>query len=196
MKFKSITVFFFSVIFLFSCGESVNDDLKTKGDIVLDDDYYDFQPFSLKNHDIPVMIMLPDNTTKIGASTKPEIYHVEDDFKWELKVGSNFHLLIDDWGDYTDMIKSRKKELKELDFYKIQYLIDEKDFILYELELKPRGSAKASNDVGTVHKSYHVYCQKIIDGVTYVFRSRDEGYEKLIIELMAKSIKSVKLIKK
>ncbi len=194
MSFKFVAIVFFSII-LFSCKEKVNNDLKNKSDIILDDDYYDFQPFSMKGHDIPIMIMLPDNTTKIGASTKPEVYHTEDDFKWEMKVGSNFQLLIDDWGDYTDMIKSRKKELKELDFYKIQYLIDEKDFILYEQELKPRGSAKAATSVGVLHKSYHVYCQKIIDGVTYVFRSRDEGYEKIIIELMAKSIKSVKEIK-
>jgi hypothetical protein len=93
------------------------------------------------------------------------------------------------------MVKSRKKELADLEFYKINYLIDEKDFILYEQELMPKGAAKAPSSVGVSHKSYHVYSEKIIDGVTYVFRSRDEGFEKLIIELMAKSIKSVKPLK-
>ena len=165
-------------------------------EIVLDDDYYEFQGFNMKKYDIPVMIMLPDETANIGASTKPEIIHTEDDFKWEVMVGSLFQMLIDDWGDYTDMVKSRKKELQELDFYKIRYIIDEKDFILYEQELIPKGSEKASKSVGTVHKSYHVYAQKVIDGVTYVFRSSDEGCpQKLIVELMAKSIKSVKPLK-
>jgi hypothetical protein len=56
-----------------------------------------------------------------------------------------------------------------------------------------KGSKKASPTVGVEHKSYHVYGQKIIDGITYELRSRDEGYEaKNIIELMAKSIKSFK----
>ncbi len=179
-----------------SCGENVKNDMQNNSGIVLNDDYYEFQGFSLKKYDIPAMIMLPDETANIGASTKPEITHAEDDFKWELEVGSNFHMLIDDWGDYTDMVETRKKELKDLDFYKIKYIIDEKDFILYEQELMPKGSAKASNTVGVPHKSYHVYGEKVIDGITYVFRSLDEGSEKIIIELMAKSIKSVKPLKK
>ena len=179
-----------------SCGDNVKNDMQDNGGIVLNDDYYEFQGFSLKKYDIPAMIMLPDETANIGASTKPEITHAEDDFKWELEVGSNFHMLIDDWGDYTDMVETRKKELKDLDFYKIKYIIDEKDFILYEQELMPKGSSKASNTVGVPHKSYHVYGEKVIDGITYVFRSRDEGSEKMIIELMAKSIKSVKPLKK
>jgi hypothetical protein len=179
-----------------SCGENVKNDMQNNGGIVLNDDYYEFQGFSLKVYDIPAMIMLPDETASIGASTKPEITHADDDFKWELEVGSNFHMLIDDWGDYTDMVETRKKELKDLDFYKIKYIIDEKDFILYEQELMPKGSSKASNTVGVPHKSYHVYGEKVIDGITYVFRSLDEGSEKIIIELMAKSIKSVKPLKK
>ena len=179
-----------------SCGENVKNDMQNNDGIVLNDDYYEFQGFSLKVYDIPAMIMLPDETASIGASTKPEITHAADDFKWELEVGSNFHMLIDDWGDYTDMVETRKKELKDLDFYKIKYIIDEKDFILYEQELMPKGSAKASNTVGVPHKSYHVYGEKVIDGITYVFRSLDEGSEKIIIELMAKSIKSVKPLKK
>ena len=185
-----------SLLLFSSCGDNVKNDMQDNSGIVLNDDYYEFQGFSLKKYDIPAMIMLPDETANIGASTKPEITHAEDDFKWELEVGSNFHMLIDDWGDYTDMVETRKKELKDLDFYKIKYIIDEKDFILYEQELMPKGSAKASNTVGVPHKSYHVYGEKVIDGITYVFRSLDEGSEKIIIELMAKSIKSVKPLKK
>lgn len=198
-KMKSKLIFIpltiLSIIFLPSCGGDVKNDMQGSEEVVLDNDYYEFQGFSLKKYDIPIMIMLPDETANIGASTKPEIIHAEDDFKWELMVGSHFHLLIDDWGDYTDMVKSRKKELKELDFYKIKYIIDEKDFILYEQELIPKGTSNASKTVGVRHRSYHVYAQKVIDGVTYVFRSQDDGFEKLIIELMAKSIKSVKPLK-
>ena len=194
LRLKFIPFIVLSIV-LSSCGGNVKNDIQNDSEIVLNNDYYEFKGFSLKNYDIPAMIMLPDETANIGASTKPEILHAEDDFKWELKVGSNFHMIIDDWGDYKDMVKSRKKELADLEFYKINYLIDEKDFILYEQELMPKGAAKAPSSVGVSHKSYHVYSEKIIDGVTYVFRSRDEGFEKLIIELMAKSIKSVKPLK-
>jgi len=197
MKFRLFLLFFHLVfsLTLVSCSENEKIVEEPKeAETVLDDDYYDFQGFNMSPYDIPVMIMLPDETANIGASTKPEVVHTVDDFKWELLVGSNFEMLIDDWGDYTDMVVTRKKELASLDFYKINYLIDQKNFIMYEQELIPKG-VKASNSVGVPHKSYHVYAEKVIDGVTYVFRSKDEGAEKLIIELMAKSIKSVKPLK-
>ncbi len=186
----------FSTLLFSSCKEEKKpEEPKKQSEFQLDDDYYEFQGFNMSDFEIPVMMMLPDETANIGASTKAEVIHTEGDFKWELYLGSNFHLLIDDWGDYTDMVASRKKELQELDFYKIKYLINEKDFILYEQELMPKGVDKVSNSVGVPHKSYHVYAEKVIDGVTYVFKSSDEGAEKLIIELMAKSIKSVKPLK-
>lgn len=157
-----------------------------------EDELYEFQGFSMKPYDMPVMIMLPDETANIGASTKPEVAHVEDDFKWEIHVGPNYHMVIDDWGSDREMVSSKKKELEGLNFYKIKYLIDEPDFILYEQELKVDGKKGVSKSIGVKHKTYHVYGQKVIDNITYVFRSRDEGYEKMIIDLMAKSIKSVK----
>ncbi len=138
------------------------------------------------------MIMLPDETANIGASTKPEVIHSEGDFKWDIIVGPNFNLHIEDYGDYTDLVQNQKKILKENDVFAINYLIDEKDMILYEQKLVVKGSNKAPQSVGVEHKSYHVYGQKKIDGVTYELRSRDEGYEKVIIELMGKSIKSFK----
>lgn len=165
-------------------------------DELTDEELYEFQGFSLKPYDIPVMIMLPDETANIGASTRPEVNHVEDDFKWELEVGPNFHMIIDDWGSDREMVSAEKKKLAGLNFYKIKYLVDEPDFILYEQELKVEGRKGVSSNVGVKHKTYHVYGQKVIDGITYVFRSRDDGYEKVIIDLMAKSIKSVKPLDK
>ncbi len=164
--------------------------------VTLDDDYYEFKGINLKEYGIPAIIMLPDETANIGASTKPEIIHADGDFIWDINVGSNFNLHIEDYGDYTDMVEYKKKELKEQEVFSINYLIDEKDLIVYERKLIVKGSKKASPKVGVEHKSYHVYGQKIIDGITYELRSRDEGYEaKNIIELMAKSIKSFKPIK-
>lgn len=199
MPLKQIFIFSPLLILLFgllfsSCG---NDDSKIHEDtdsISLDEDYYEFKGISLKESGIPALIMLPDETANIGASTKPEIIHKEGDFIWDIHVGPNYHLHIEDYGDYTDLVEYKKKELKNQNVFKIKYLIDEKDLILYERTLIVKGSKNASPTVGVEHKSYHVYGQKIINGVTYEFRSRDEGFEKMIIELMAKSIKSFKAI--
>lgn len=163
-----------------------------KTDQLTDDDLYEFRGFSMKPYDIPIMIMLPDETANIGASTKPEVIHEEDGFQWRLSVGQNFEMVIDDWGADREMVSSEKKELAEHSFYDIKYLVDEPDFILYEQTLKVDGKKGVSKSVGVEHRTFHVYGQKVINGITYVFRSRDEGYEKVIIDLMAKSIKSVK----
>ena len=179
---------------LYSCGSDEVD--PNDGEIVVDDDYYEFQDFNLSPYDIDAFISLPDETANIGASTKPEIIHIEDDIKWEVNVGQNFQLMIEDYGDLTDLIEVEKKELAEQTFFKVNYIIDDPDLILYERTLLVKGTEKASPKVGIEHRSYHVYGQKIIDGITYELQSREDGYEKVIIELMAKSIKSMKPKKK
>lgn len=187
MKKLSLFILLALVVFpLTRCGDS-----EKEGELT-EEELYEFRGFSMKPYDIPIMIMLPDETANIGASTKPEVIHEEDGFQWKLSVGPNFEMIIDDWGADREMVSSEKKELAEHSFYKIKYLIDEPDFILYEQELKVDGKKGVSNSVGVPHKTYHVYGQKVINDITYVFRSRDEGYEKVIIDLMAKSIKSVK----
>lgn len=190
MKKTSIFLLLLAAAFVMvRCGDS------EEGKELTEEELYEFQGFSMKPYDIPVMIMLPDETANIGASTQPEVIHVEDDFKWELMVGPNFHMVIDDWGSDREMVSSEKKRLAGLNFYKIKYLVDEPDFIMYERELKVDGKKGAPSSVGIEHKTYHVYGQKVINDITYVFRSRDDGFEKIIIDLMAKSIKSVKPLK-
>jgi hypothetical protein len=186
---KKFLFYFFLVLFpivFTGCNDAPTDTELT------DEELYEFQGFNMKPYDIPVMIMLPDETANIGASTNPEVIHVEDDFKWELHVGPNFHMVIDDWGSDRKMVIDEKKRLAGLNFYNVHYIVDEPDFILYERILKVDGKKGVSNSVGVEHKTYHVYGQKVINDITYVFRSRDEGYERMIIDLMAKSIKSVK----
>ena len=181
-----------SLVFVSSCGDDkpVNED-----GIVVDDDYYEFQTFNLQQDEIPAMISLPDETANIGASTKPEVKHIQSDILWEINVGPNFQLMIEDYADFTDLIEVKKKELAEQSFFKIKYLIDEDDMIVYERTLLVKGTDKASPTVGIEHRSYHVYAQKIIGDITYELQSRPDGYEQMIIELMAKSIKSFKPIK-
>lgn len=157
----------------------------------LAEDYYEFQGFDLSKYDIPATIMLPDETANIGASTRPEVIHTEDNFYWDINVGPNFQMHIEDYGDNMDLVASHKKSLKEKEMFEINYLIDDEDLVMYERKLIVKGEKNAPKTVGVEHRSYHVYGQKVINGITYEVRSRDEGYEKVIIELMAKSIRSL-----
>lgn len=172
-----------------SCSDGKEEDGK-KEDINLDD-YYEFQVMDMSKYGIDAYIHLPDETANIGASTKPEVSHPEDHI-WQIDIGQNFTLHIEDMANIKDNIKEEKKELKRKEFFKIKYLIDKPDMILYQRELVVKGSDRAASTVGVEHKSYHVFGQKTIDGITYVLESREEGYEKNIIEMMAKSIKSFK----
>jgi hypothetical protein len=164
---------------------------KKKKDAIDLEDYYDFQVMDMSKYGIDAYIHLPDETANIGASTKPEVSHPEDHI-WQIDIGQNFTLHIEDMANIKDNIKEEKKELKRKDFFKIKYLIDDSDMILYQRELVVKGSDRAASTVGVEHKSYHVFGQKTVDGITYVLESREEGYEKNIIEMMAKSIKSFK----
>ena len=179
-----------SAVFMFNSCDDVKD--PEPEEIVIDDDYYEFQDFNMSDYDINAILSLPDETANIGASTRPEVIHVEDDIKWEILVGPNFQLLIEDFADISDLIKVEKKELANHDFFKVKYIIDEEDLILYERILIADGTENAAPTVDVEHRTYHVFGQKTIDGITYALESRDEGYEKVIIEIMAKSIKSFK----
>lgn len=184
-------IFLLLVAVGFGSGSCSNeeDNTKDKDGIVIDEDYYEFQMVNMTKYGIKAYLQLPDETANIGASTKPEILHPEDHL-WQIDVGPNFTLHIEDMANIRDNIKQEKREIAQKKFFKVKYLIDEPDMILYQRELIVTGSQGASASVGVEHKSYHVFGQKTIDGITYVLESREEGYEKMIIELMAKSIKS------
>lgn len=193
---KSITTKTGLVLLLGLCsfwftGCNGSDEDPETDELVVDDDYYEFQDFKLDDYDIDAIISLPDETANIGASTKPEVAH-DESFKWEISVGPNFQLMIEDFGSITGLVEEKKKDLANQKFFEVKYLIDEEGMILYERTLVVAGSDKASPTVGVEHKTYHVYAERKIGDVIYVLKSREEGYEKMIIELMAKSIKSFK----
>lgn len=176
-----------------SCGGEDAKPVDQGQEIVIDEDYYEFQTFDLSDYDLPAYISLPDETANIGAS-KPEVRHTEDDIYWTINVGPNFQMIITDCGDIKDLMKTEKELLSQIQNFKLDYIVDEQDLILYKRTLIVEGSEKASPTVGVEHVSYHVFGTKKIGGFNYTFKSRPEGYEKGLIELMAKSIKSIKPI--
>ena len=179
-------------LILNSCNSDKSNQMSENEKMI--DDYYQFQELSLENYDIPAHISLPDETANIGASTKPSINHIKDDIKWSIKIGENFELLIEDYGYIDDLVEVKKKELSEQTFFQVNYLIDEPSLILYERTLLVKGIDKASPNVGVEHKSYHIYASKVINGITYEFKSREDGNEKIIVELIAQAVKSINSI--
>jgi hypothetical protein len=182
-------------VFFTQCTEDKKEDGVI--DVVYEDELEgldEFEAFSLKPFGIDAMIYLPDETADIGAAAQPRVEHEPDGFKWELFVGQNFHMRIDDWGD-EEMVAYHKEEL--LDFssmYDVEFLEETDNFLYYKRTLKVDGTKDAGKNVGVEHVSFHCYGQHTIGGINYVFRTNDSGHQKPITEHMAKSIKSVKEI--
>jgi len=193
IKIVRFAAIFIGLFALTNCDDET--EVANSQDVTVDDDYYEFQDFIMADYDIPAVISLPDETANIGASTKPEVRH-EESFKWEINAGQKFQLHIEDFGILDDLVKEKKKELADQKFFKIKYLIDEPNLIVYERTLLVSGSKYASPEVGIEHKSYHVYGQKTINNIIYGLSSAEEGCDKHIVELMAKSVKSFKEFKR
>jgi len=189
--FRVFIVSVFSVFFT-QCTEEENVDGSI--DVIYEDELDgldEFEAFSLKPFGINAMIYLPDETADIGAAATPIVEHEPDGFKWDLLVGQNFHMRIDDWGD-DEMIAFHKEELADFSsMYEVEFMEETENFLYYKKTLKVDGTSDAGKNVGIQHVSYHCYGQHTIGGVNYVFRTNDNGHHKPITEYMAKSIKSV-----
>jgi hypothetical protein len=188
MKFKFIIYsLFISCLTLTACTNSS----ESKEEEGIDEALLDFNKFSLTSFDIPATILLPDETSNIGASTKVEVTHTEGDFLWDLKVGPNFELVINDWGNDKEILNAEVKKLKNLDFYKVKFLKKTATTLVYERTLNVDGKKNAPKSVGIEHKSYHLFMTKTIQNIIYTFETNEGGSTKEIVELQEKCINSI-----
>lgn len=193
MKFIKVYLFMsFVLLQLFSCSEDPAP--KKKEHMEIDGNLNEFLMMDMSVYEFPATIYLPDETANIGAA-KPEINHIEGDFQWLITVGQNFRMSITDCGSGqsgANRLKREKTDLSKIENFKLEYLIDTTDLLIYKRTLIVDGDKKASARVGVSHVSYHVFGLKKIGKYYYSFSSQPDGCEKGIAELMAKSIRSVK----
>ncbi|MGM0479365.1 MAG: hypothetical protein ACQERC_09080 [Bacteroidota bacterium] len=194
---KTIFVFLSMITFgvLFNaCGNDQKDDESKERKVEYTDEadeLYHYEAFSLKPFQIDALIYLPDATANIGAATDPKVEHEEDGYQWDLYVGQNFHMHIEDWGE-EDALKAHLEELKDQSsIYEVEFLEKEEDFVYYKSTLN---MDEGNDEVGVDHVTFHVVAQHTIDGINYIFRTNKEGHPKPITDYMAKSVKSVKPI--
>ncbi len=172
-----------AVMMLASCGgseettEETNETIDTL-------DYADMNEISLKEHGLNMKIMLPEVASSTGASIEPKIEHDDGDYLWHVKIGTRFHLVIEDFGKEKNKVAGEKERLGDLDkIFVTEYLIDEPNLIMYKRTLHEDQGGKPS---------FHCYGETTIDGYIYVLRSQSDGSLKPIIDDMVKTIKSAK----
>ena len=146
--------------------------------------FEDMNEISLKEHGLNMCIMLPEVASSTGAAIEPQVEHDEGDYLWDVKIGSRFHLIIEDFGKEKDKVANEKKRLKDLEkIFAIEYITDDPKLIMYKRTLHEGQGGKPS---------YHCYGETVIDGYTYILRSQEDGSLKPIIEDMEKTIQSAK----
>ena len=156
------------------------------------DKYYQFAKLTLSDFDFNASIFIPDETAGIGASFKPIISH-EEDFKWTITAGPNFTLFIEDYGDYSSLMDEFEAKISKSDFFDISIISKKNGIILYQRSIKKNTLSDASSKEN--HISFHLYAIKNINGIYYELKNKEEGDTRKVIELMEKSVESLKLIK-
>jgi len=174
----------FASMSMVSCGGE-GDGESTDGDSTTTElTFEDMNEISLKEHGLNMCIMLPEVASSTGAAIEPQVEHDEGDYLWDVKIGSRFHLIIEDFGKEKDKVANEKKRLKDLEkIFAIEYITDDPKLIMYKRTLHEGQGGKPS---------YHCYGETVIDGYTYILRSQEDGSLKPIIEDMEKTIQSAK----
>lgn len=173
---------------LVSCGGSGETPETAANGDTTSVDFSDMNEMSLQSEGLNMQIMLPNVASSTGASIEPTVEHFEGDYLWDVKIGNQFHLIIEDFGKEKNKVAEEKKRLEGLTkIFVVEYVIDEPGVIMYKRELHEGQGGKTT---------YHCYGETVVDGYTYVLRSHEDGSFKPIIEDMVKTIRSAKQIEK
>ncbi len=186
---KGLLIFY---LFIHACSSEEATTLKERKINQESDKYYQFTKVILSNFDFDASIFIPDETAGIGASFKPIISH-EEDFKWTISAGPNFTLFIEDYGENSSLIDEFEAKISKSDFFDISIISKKNGIILYQRSIKKNTLSDASSKKN--HISFHLYAIKNINGIYYELKNKEEGDTRKVIELMEKSVESLKLIK-
>ena len=167
-------IFLMCLLFLLFACETNNQKTNNESE---EQDYYQFQQIDLSRNDLDATIMIPDATAGIGASFKPQVNHIPADYKWEISIGRNFNIQMEDFGDNAYRYPEVRKKILENKAFKVSIVQEENDQVLFKRILD---------------NSYHVYAVKKVDGIYYELKSREEGDAKKIAEFIYRSVKSFK----
>ena len=183
---------FLTVVLITSCENEHSKDSDTKDSVENSDlenlGDTDMNEFSFASYGLNLSILLPEVASHTGASIQPTVTHDDGDFIWNLDIGNNFKLVIEDFGREKNKIIEEKKYLEgQKEIFLFDFIIDEPKVIMYKRELHADQGGK---------KSYHCYGEMKVDGYTIVIRTNSDGGFKPVVLDMVTIIKSAKEIKK
>jgi hypothetical protein len=149
-------------------------------------DYVQYQSFDMSPYDLSVELMLPNASSGIGTSMKPQVAYEIGGFKWTLQVGRNFSLFIEDYGDYAfRFAEFKRKLLKPNPFFEIEMVKQTDDLLIYRRKVK-------GEFVAQKNARFYIYSVRRINENYYEIMNREQGDTKRVIDFMYHTIQSIK----
>jgi hypothetical protein len=171
-----------------SCG---GDEKSTEGDDSNSNgkdeslDLSEMEEIKLEKYDLKASVHVPQIVGPNGDVFPVVVKHEDGDYFWYIEIGDNgdrFRLIFEIADGLADDLVAEKKKMFQ-SFWKIDYLIDEKDVILYRLYMEE----------DAVPEQFHVFAQVTIDGTRFrVYSDESHQYRKKQAEDMYKTIRSIK----
>lgn len=193
-----------SAFLIVSCGDDGgNEGEKSDGGEKTEEqnetgDLGEFKAASLDTFDVALDMQLPQYERAMNQMYRPRMEVIEEGMKWKVTIGpedkERFCLIIEDvYGDYKlaeeegselDLIAERKKQLAGYTFLNADYLVDDKDAIMYEVVYEEGSGIEPHFQVmGIVRKGESIYKVYSDDGIT--------TFNKLKAERMLETIRSM-----
>lgn len=173
-----------------SCGDST-DSIIPKQDVTADLENLgalDMNEFSFVPYGLNLTVLLPEVESSTGASIEPEVIHEDGNYLWNLHIGKNFNLVIEDFGKEKNKVAEEKEYLNgQTEIFQFEYIVNEPNIIMYKRELHDDQGGK---------KSFHCYGEMKVDGYTIVLRTTENGGFKPVVSDMVSTIKSAKAVVK
>lgn len=149
-------------------------------------DYVQYDTFDMRPYDLPIQLMLPNASAGIGTSIKPQVDFEIGGFKWQLQVGRNFCLYIEDYGDYAyRFAEFKRKLLKPNKFFEIEIVRQTKNLLIYRRKVK--GAFVAQRNT-----KFFIYSVQKINQNYYEIMNREQGDSKRVVDFMFHTIQSIK----
>ena len=171
-----LAILFFTLLIFSSCEQSKSTAF----------DYVQYQSFDMSPYDLSVELMLPNASSGIGTSMKPQVNYEIGGFNWTLQVGRNFSLFIEDYGDYAfRFAEFKRKLLKPNPFFEIEIVKQTDDLLIYRRKVK-------GEFVAQKNARFYIYSVRRINENYYEFMNREQGDTKRVIDFMYHTIQSIK----
>lgn len=146
-------------------------------------DYTGMKSYDLTPNGIKTTIMVPEELSSTGEPYPVEVERDDDMLTWDIIVGNNYDLVIEEPDGEGKYMEREKERLKNDDVFTETFIVDEPTVMLYKASL-PEGAGQRDY--------YHIFGTATINGIEYLIKSNMMGeFSEVQAQDMLKSYRSL-----